>query len=382
MHVSLRPDEGGLNLTMPPEMLKRLSERGLIAGQTLRNNFDLCSHIWARYRLTLCALRRYLDDLAYSWQAPVPQDECGWKQIDGTRPPHHYRPSDTVQQKQLQADLYRGLQHLMTLSVAWSGQHFCKDSPLPEAFLRGSRDTEGGLVSNITIQHRLGIVALNTMVWAVAMGMEAGLFDMSVKRILNRFESPVAALELAASPERVLAILNQGDCKRNVDVIFVNTYTDFLFIGLYCSVFWLFSDAYSIQSSLRLSIKAAIVVAGSFDVAENILMLREFHRLTRLTQALVGATRAVSLTKWAAFAGACWLLGIFVWSIARTQVAHASILKVIAGCVLLAGALATCGLFANRISIGVLPLLPALGCIAWIYTRQSLEDTAMGAWLL
>jgi hypothetical protein len=50
--------------------------------------------------------------------------------------------------------------------------------------------------------------------------------------MLGRLESPVAALELASSPPRVLAILDQGDRRRDADVMLTNTYMDFAFIGL------------------------------------------------------------------------------------------------------------------------------------------------------
>jgi hypothetical protein len=137
VHVSLRSDEGGLNLTMPPELLKKLSNRGVMAGQALRNNFDFCTHIWARYRLTMCSLHRYLDALDESWNQPVPQDGCGWKQINCTRPPHHYRPCNPEEQHRLQTALYQGLHDLLIISQGWTGQHFCEDSPRPEAILRG-----------------------------------------------------------------------------------------------------------------------------------------------------------------------------------------------------------------------------------------------------
>jgi predicted acylesterase/phospholipase RssA len=136
VHVSLRPDEGGLNLTMPPELLATLSKRGLVAGQKLRNDFDLCTHIWARYRLTMCSLGRYLDALRESWSHPVSEDECGWKLINGTNAPSHYCPND-AECRALQAALYKELQDLLKLSGSWTAQHFCKDSPHPEAILRG-----------------------------------------------------------------------------------------------------------------------------------------------------------------------------------------------------------------------------------------------------
>jgi hypothetical protein len=130
VHVSLLPGEGGLNLTMTADLQKKLSDRGLLAGQKLRTDFDLCTHIWARYRLTMCSLARYLDGLRESWNHPIPEDVCGRRLIDGTDAPNHY-----IASPQVQAALYQELQTLLTLLDP--GQHFCAGSPHPEAKLRG-----------------------------------------------------------------------------------------------------------------------------------------------------------------------------------------------------------------------------------------------------
>jgi hypothetical protein len=118
-------------------------------------------------------------------------------------------------------------------------------------------------------------------------------------------------------------------------------------------------------------IKAAISVAAVFDIAENVLMIREFRSLDRLSERLVSATTKISLMKWSTFAVASWLLGFFIWGVSSTPMPHASILKLIAGCMLLSAALTSFGISVNRwIGIGVLPLLPALGCTAWLFLSQ------------
>jgi hypothetical protein len=39
VHVCLKPDEGGMNLNMPPQLIVNLSDRGQAAGQELVNRF-------------------------------------------------------------------------------------------------------------------------------------------------------------------------------------------------------------------------------------------------------------------------------------------------------------------------------------------------------
>lgn len=71
--VSLKPDEGGLNLTMPPETITLLSEFGARAGREIVETFDLNEHRWRRYLVELRALDRMLQDFATSWDDPTPE---------------------------------------------------------------------------------------------------------------------------------------------------------------------------------------------------------------------------------------------------------------------------------------------------------------------
>src|SRR5262249_58570792 len=61
-HLKLAPDEGGLNLTMPPPLIQALSERGAAAGRKLAEKFDardpsaftpFDNHRWTRLRSLL-----------------------------------------------------------------------------------------------------------------------------------------------------------------------------------------------------------------------------------------------------------------------------------------------------------------------------------------
>jgi hypothetical protein len=57
VHLSHTPEEGGLNLDMPADMITRLSERGAAAGHKLIEKFtkdvNWDKHLWVRYRTAL-----------------------------------------------------------------------------------------------------------------------------------------------------------------------------------------------------------------------------------------------------------------------------------------------------------------------------------------
>jgi predicted acylesterase/phospholipase RssA len=69
-HVSQDAEEGGLNLDMPEDVIKRLAARGAAAGRKLRSRFDegdgggdtisWKTHRWARLRSTLSVLEGFL----------------------------------------------------------------------------------------------------------------------------------------------------------------------------------------------------------------------------------------------------------------------------------------------------------------------------------
>lgn len=71
VHISLSPDEGGLNLNMPDKAIDALSERGQRAGALLAERFgdvppvnvELTwdNHRWVRYRASMAALEQLLE---------------------------------------------------------------------------------------------------------------------------------------------------------------------------------------------------------------------------------------------------------------------------------------------------------------------------------
>jgi hypothetical protein len=137
VHISLRPNEGGLNLAMPPELIRLLTDRGQRAGDLLRDKFDFPSHIWARYRLTMCATQNYLDALSVAWRDPIEQDRLGWDYIAGKEEAPHYRGGQLLEDL-----LRRALETLVQTCDDWrsglrEGQTFCNgNTPRPEPVLR------------------------------------------------------------------------------------------------------------------------------------------------------------------------------------------------------------------------------------------------------
>src|SRR5215469_11489958 len=105
------------------------------------------------------------------------------------------------------------------------------------------------IAADAGVQRALGIIVLINIAWVIAMGIEVKQFEIK-NAILGKFESPVAALELADSPQRVQDILDQGDRGKNIKVMTWNTWMDFLFIILYCLTLWLLADAYVTLSLL------------------------------------------------------------------------------------------------------------------------------------
>jgi len=66
VHITLQPGEGGVNIDMPPAMIRDIAERGRVAGQTLAERFasgpkwDVAeaweAHRWVRFRSSMYAL--------------------------------------------------------------------------------------------------------------------------------------------------------------------------------------------------------------------------------------------------------------------------------------------------------------------------------------
>ena len=68
MHVALKPDEGGLNLTMDETTINKLVGYGALAGETLRDKFDLDDHRWRRFLVAMARMEQTLDEVAEAYE--------------------------------------------------------------------------------------------------------------------------------------------------------------------------------------------------------------------------------------------------------------------------------------------------------------------------
>ncbi|MBX3171849.1 MAG: patatin-like phospholipase family protein [Candidatus Eremiobacteraeota bacterium] len=94
VHITLAGDEGGLNLQMAPELIKRLQERGKAAGQALLKGFGASptvkttwdNHRWIRYRNTMKLMAEMLPKVRERLADP---GYSGLFSVDGGQPPSY-----------------------------------------------------------------------------------------------------------------------------------------------------------------------------------------------------------------------------------------------------------------------------------------------------
>jgi predicted acylesterase/phospholipase RssA len=84
VHISLKPDEGGLNLTMPPDLILKLTKLGGEAGNLLRTSFRWSQHVWTRYRTSAACLEDYLKTFATGYDFSFSEDPRIHEWLAGT----------------------------------------------------------------------------------------------------------------------------------------------------------------------------------------------------------------------------------------------------------------------------------------------------------
>jgi hypothetical protein len=67
VHVGLEPNEGGLNINMPGELVQRLGNYGALAGVDMRDEFDLDEHRWRRFLVAMDRMDHTLDEIAAAY---------------------------------------------------------------------------------------------------------------------------------------------------------------------------------------------------------------------------------------------------------------------------------------------------------------------------
>jgi predicted acylesterase/phospholipase RssA len=138
VHVSHRPEEGGMNLDMPPERIAALATRGRRAAQMLAGTateqrcFDWQQHRWTRYRTAMSKLEQGLDQMGEAYADPN-----GYHQFLATYQPQHYQGRAGYEQ-QWQAFARGGLAALLKLAAGWQqgADHYVDGTPKPNPELR------------------------------------------------------------------------------------------------------------------------------------------------------------------------------------------------------------------------------------------------------
>jgi hypothetical protein len=132
IHIQLTDSEGGMNLNMPPERVKALSERGRCAGRELCDNFDWDRHRWTRFRTILLQLRRSLASMQDVYRGRPGQGES----FASFLARYAAAPAYYAMRNPSHADA--DLQALLAIDAAWTQQRLDLESksPRPEPLLR------------------------------------------------------------------------------------------------------------------------------------------------------------------------------------------------------------------------------------------------------
>ena len=141
VNLSLKPDEGGLNLAMPEELIRNLTHIGELAGKEICENFDFQEHRWRRTLSTYSAIEDALELLITQFdpasEAPLGEflDKCRDGFDFGDKLVTSYQPSSTKKIEELK----ERLESLHKLAKQWSTTGSLKKSwnmPSPASSLR------------------------------------------------------------------------------------------------------------------------------------------------------------------------------------------------------------------------------------------------------
>jgi hypothetical protein len=127
VHVALKPEEGGLNLTMDQATIQKLVGYGQKAGDTLRTEFDMDEHRWRRFLVAMARMEETLDDVANAY-AGVPDAPETFEAFLARYPqaPAHYKQKPPI----LAAMLARGAQ-LDQSGVGWRVKPTIREGNIP-----------------------------------------------------------------------------------------------------------------------------------------------------------------------------------------------------------------------------------------------------------
>jgi predicted acylesterase/phospholipase RssA len=148
VHIGTAKDEGGMNLTMDPDDIRRLTARGRFAGARLVERFarpprepaalSWANHRWVRYRSSMAALERLLRTIARGYRLPPEHaDETPYAQLISRGPddpPPSYR-----WERRAQADFAGEATRRLVELDGWAedgGETFGEGAPSPPPEIR------------------------------------------------------------------------------------------------------------------------------------------------------------------------------------------------------------------------------------------------------
>ncbi len=129
VHVDLKSDEGGLNLTMPQNLVLSLGGYGAQAGIDLRNQFDLDEHRWCRFLVAMDRMDQTLDEIAaaYNGQGGIESFAAFLNRYPNPPNPVNYKRAARNHLETLKTRVA----DLAELSRGWATQPEIPDKDLP-----------------------------------------------------------------------------------------------------------------------------------------------------------------------------------------------------------------------------------------------------------
>jgi hypothetical protein len=129
VHVGLEPNEGGLNINMPNELVRRLGNYGALAGVDMRDEFDLDEHRWCRFLVAMDRLDHTLDEIAaaYNGQGGIESFQAFLERYPNPPNPVSYKDAARDHLETLKSRVAG----LAELSRRWEAQLQIPDAELP-----------------------------------------------------------------------------------------------------------------------------------------------------------------------------------------------------------------------------------------------------------
>jgi predicted acylesterase/phospholipase RssA len=127
VHVVLKPEEGGLNLTMDETAIAQLVKFGEQAGVKLRDDFDLDAHRWRRFLVAMARMEETLDDVARA-QQDLPDGSEGFAKFLARYPT---LATSYKQDRSRLAEMTKRAAELVATGESWRAKPTIREGNLP-----------------------------------------------------------------------------------------------------------------------------------------------------------------------------------------------------------------------------------------------------------